>query len=171
MRLFVYTEKNKVQESVWVSGCAAVLAGRSESRICLCCLTSVGQNPIRVGSASCHWSLTWQISSAGNNIPDWQVELGTAVLNLSTALEHCAWGISSPFAALGCTDINLYKLQRMHFPILLLHLLRRMCLWHSSWTSFNWRVEFRVHSFSNALLTSLGRIDLTQWEIWFLLKI
>lgn len=49
-----YIEKNKVQESVWVSGCAAVLAGRSEGRICLCCLTFVGQNPIRVRSASCH---------------------------------------------------------------------------------------------------------------------
>lgn len=54
MRLFVYIENNKMQESVWVSGCATVLAGRSESRICLFCLTSVGQNPIRVGSASCH---------------------------------------------------------------------------------------------------------------------
>ncbi|KAF2978427.1 hypothetical protein EK904_014461 [Melospiza melodia maxima] len=62
-----YIEKNKVQESVWVSGCAAVLAA---------------ENPIRGGSASCHWSLPGQISSTGNVIADWQVELGTAVLSL-----------------------------------------------------------------------------------------
>lgn len=103
MRLFVYIEKNKMQESVWVSGCAAVLAGRSESRICFCCLTSVGQNPIRVGSASCHVVIIM------TNFQYWKQHsklagvAGTAVLNLSTALEHLC---SRHFLFICCTWVH-----------------------------------------------------------------
>lgn len=92
-----------MQESVWVSGCAAVLAGRSESRICLCCLIFVRQNPIRVGSAMCHvdkfpvLETTFQTGKCS-----WHHCAEPSTLHWSI----CAQGISSSFAALGCTAMT-----------------------------------------------------------------